>query len=88
VRAESARALASALTELAARHGATLRGSGHLWGFVLSTPCAEAVRDRCFERGLLVNAARPDVLRLMPALDVGSAEVAAMRDILGTALAG
>ena len=31
---------------------------------------AEAVRDACFELGLLVNAARANVLRLMPELSV------------------
>jgi acetylornithine/N-succinyldiaminopimelate aminotransferase len=88
VRTASAHALEAALAELAVRHGATLRGSGHLWGLVLPSRRAEQVRDRCFELGLLVNAARPDVLRFMPALDVGAEEIAAMHDLLGAALKG
>ncbi|HEY6876826.1 MAG TPA: aminotransferase class III-fold pyridoxal phosphate-dependent enzyme [Polyangiales bacterium] len=85
-RAASALALERVLRELAERHGLTLRGRGHLWGLVLPTPRAEAVRDRCFERGLLINAARPNVLRLMPALDVGAEPLRALAEILETAL--
>ncbi|MET0341699.1 MAG: aminotransferase class III-fold pyridoxal phosphate-dependent enzyme [Polyangiales bacterium] len=86
VREASARKLAAALGTLAARHGLTLRGRGHLWALALPTPRAEAVRDAAFARGLLVNAARPHVLRLMPALDVGADEIAEMATRLDAAL--
>jgi len=86
--AESSRRLERSLCAVAANHGGTLRGSGHLWGLVLPSARAELVRDRCFELGLLVNAARPDVLRLMPALDVGAEEIAVMAETLSAALEG
>lgn len=47
-----------------------VRGAGLLWALKLTDDRAEAVRDACFELGLLVNAARPNVLRLMPELSV------------------
>jgi acetylornithine/N-succinyldiaminopimelate aminotransferase len=86
LREDSAHALEQSLRTLASRHGLALRGRGHLWGLVLPTPRAEAVRDRAFALGLLVNAARPDVLRLMPALDVDPTLVADMAELLSEAL--
>jgi 4-aminobutyrate aminotransferase-like enzyme len=53
---------------------------------VLPTPRAELVRDRCFEAGLLVNAARPNVIRLMPALDIAAPELEAAESMLSAAL--
>jgi acetylornithine/N-succinyldiaminopimelate aminotransferase len=85
-RAESSRVLEAALRKLAERHRLHLRGRGHLWGLVLDRPRAEAIRDACFERGLLINAARPNVLRFMPALNVDAEEVEAMATILDAAL--
>ncbi|MDB4986935.1 MAG: acetylornithine and succinylornithine aminotransferase [Myxococcaceae bacterium] len=86
LREASARSLQEALQQVAGDHGLTLRGRGHLWGLVLPEAGAEAVRDRCFELGLLINAARPNVLRLMPALDVGAHEIAQMQELLARAL--
>lgn len=40
-----------------------------------------------FECGLLINAARPNVLRLMPALDVSNEHIAELRELLVKALA-
>ena len=85
-RQESSAQLASSLAQLADKHGLTLRGRGHLWALVLPHAKAEAVRDRCFASGLLINAARPQVLRLMPALDVRSDEIAEMHALLDKAL--
>ena len=64
------------LRALAGRHGGSVRGCGLLWAVELPTPCAEAVRDKCFENGLILNAARPQVLRLMPSLRVTADEIA------------
>ena len=86
LRQESARTLAQALGEVADAHGLTLRGRGHLWALVLPSARADAVRERAFARGLLVNAPRPCVLRLMPALDVGAREIARMQALLDEAL--
>jgi acetylornithine/N-succinyldiaminopimelate aminotransferase len=86
-RAEHAELLERSLAELAARHGLSLRGRGFLWALVLAEPRAQSVRERAFTAGLLLNAARPDVLRLMPSLEVSSAEIAEMSDLLSQALA-
>lgn len=87
LRKESAAALERTLRALAMEHGLGVRGRGHLWALLLDRPRAEQVRDRAFELGLLINAPRPDVLRLMPALDVGSEELALLQSSLGRALA-
>jgi acetylornithine/N-succinyldiaminopimelate aminotransferase len=86
-RAESSRQLKRALAGLAAQAGAELRGRGHLFGLVLPEARAERVRDRAFDLGLLINAARPNVLRLMPALDVEAERIDEMAALLGQALA-
>jgi acetylornithine/N-succinyldiaminopimelate aminotransferase len=88
LRRESSTALETALRALAVEHGAELRGRGHLWALVLPRPDAVSVRDRAFERGLLVNAARPNVLRFMPALDVETEHSAEMAAMLGPLLRG
>ena len=82
LREESARYLEAALATVARSTRSTLRGRGHLWALVLERPCAELVRDRAFERGLLVNAPRPHVLRFMPALDVTRDHVDEMARVL------
>jgi acetylornithine/N-succinyldiaminopimelate aminotransferase len=52
---------------------------------------ATEVADLALERGLLVNAPRPDSLRFMPALTVTDEEidhmVGILHSVLGTALA-
>jgi len=90
--AADARAVSSARLEfqlraIAAEVGASVRGRGHLWGLLLPAPTAEAVTRRAFEAGLLLNAPRPGILRLMPALTVTAAEIDAMADLLRAALA-
>jgi acetylornithine/N-succinyldiaminopimelate aminotransferase len=74
------------LQALAARYGGQVRGRGLLWAIELPAPCAEAVRDACFDNGLILNAARPQVLRLMPSLRVTTDEIASMLDILAATL--
>jgi acetylornithine/N-succinyldiaminopimelate aminotransferase len=81
-REASSRYLEAKLGLVARRLGATVRGRGHLFAIVLPSARAEAIRDRAFERGLLVNAARPNVLRFMPSLVVSAAEIDAMGEIL------
>jgi acetylornithine/N-succinyldiaminopimelate aminotransferase len=53
----------------------------------LSAPRAAAIVERAFERGLLLNAPRPDVLRFMPALNVSRAEIDEMVATLDALLA-
>jgi acetylornithine/N-succinyldiaminopimelate aminotransferase len=83
---ERALELGTALRELASRHAATLRGRGFLWAIELPAPTAAKVRDACFEAGLLVNAARPNAVRLMPSLRTSSAEIEQACRILDTAM--
>lgn len=85
-REASAAYLEEALRRLSAKHALGLRGAGHLWGLLLPEERAASVRERAFALGLLVNAARPNVIRLMPALDVGQAEIDEMAELLTRAL--
>ena len=52
-----------------------VRGRGLWYGVVLATDCAVAVERAARERGVLVNAVRPDVLRLAPPLIVTESEI-------------
>ncbi|WEH42758.1 acetylornithine transaminase [Streptomyces sp. AM 2-1-1] len=65
-----------------------VRGSGLLLGIVLTGPHAPQVQQAAQAAGLLVNAPAPDVVRLMPPLIIGDAEVdaflAGLRDALDT----
>ena len=76
------------LRALAARYGGSVRGRGLLWAIELPAARAEAVRDACFENGLIINAARPHVLRLMPSLRVAADEIASMLHTLDAAVRG
>ncbi|MGW2694325.1 acetylornithine transaminase [Streptomyces sp. NPDC001296] len=54
-----------------------VRGAGLLLGIVLSEPLAQQVQQAAQDAGLLVNAPAPNVVRLMPPLNLGDDEVAA-----------
>jgi len=90
------------LVENAARRGAELRGiiegidsplidgvrgRGLLIGVGLSAPVAGAVVAAAQERGLIVNAANPETVRIAPALTIGDAELAEFRELFAAALA-
>lgn len=90
------------LVENAARRGAELReillgidsplivgvrGRGLLVGVALSAPVAGAVVDAAQERGLIINAANPETVRIAPALNIGDVELAEFRDLFAAALA-
>lgn len=59
-----------------------VRGAGLLLGIVLTEPVAPQVQQAAQDAGLLVNAPAPDVVRLMPALVIGDAEVDALLQAL------
>jgi acetylornithine/N-succinyldiaminopimelate aminotransferase len=86
---ERAAQMAAVLGRHAQRIGGVVRGAGLLQALVLAQPVAarvvEAARSLAPE-GLLINAARPDALRLMPALNVTAEEIALMDALLGRAL--
>ncbi|MGV9507738.1 acetylornithine transaminase [Streptomyces tendae] len=50
---------------------AHVRGAGLLLGIVLTEPLAAHVQQAAQDAGILVNAPAPDVVRLMPALNLG-----------------
>ncbi|MFP1628296.1 acetylornithine transaminase [Streptomyces sp. 5K101] len=59
-----------------------VRGSGLLLGIVLTGPLAPKVQQAAQDAGFLVNAPAPDVVRLMPPLIIGDAEVDAFLQAL------
>jgi acetylornithine/N-succinyldiaminopimelate aminotransferase len=65
---------------------AAVRGRGLLRGIVLRDPIAAAVADAALDAGFIINAPKPDVLRLAPPLIVTSAQlhtfVAVLPDLL------
>lgn len=56
----------------------SVRGAGLLLGIVLTEPAAPLVQQAAQERGFLVNAAVPQVVRLAPPLIIGDGEVDAL----------
>jgi acetylornithine/N-succinyldiaminopimelate aminotransferase len=55
-------------------HG-EVRGRGLLLALALSHGNADKIVASAFERGLIINAPRPDTLRFMPSLTVTQAEI-------------
>ena len=80
------RYLEQRLAPICREHGVGLRGRGLLWALVLPEPSAEAIVARCFGQGLLINAPRPNLLRLMPSLRVSETEIDALTGMLQSAL--
>jgi len=67
------------LEEVARKYGhAPPRGRGLLWALPLSQPIGPAIVRAALQEGLLINSPQPDLLRLMPALNVTTAEVGEM----------
>lgn len=65
-----------------------MRGEGLLLGVALTAPVAPKVAEAALARGFIVNAARPDTVRLAPPLVLTTAQadtfVAALPEILDT----
>ncbi|MBO7937988.1 acetylornithine transaminase [Streptomyces sp. S9] len=59
-----------------------VRGAGLLLGIVLTEPLAPQVQQAAQEAGFLVNAPAPDVVRLMPPLNLGDDETDALLQAL------
>jgi acetylornithine/N-succinyldiaminopimelate aminotransferase len=59
-----------------------VRGAGLLLGIVLNEPLAPQVQQAAQDAGFLVNAPAPDVVRLMPPLNIGDAQVDAFLQAL------
>ncbi|MFG3204494.1 acetylornithine transaminase [Streptomyces sp. NPDC048192] len=60
----------------------SVRGAGLLLGIVLTGPHAQQAQAAAQEAGFLVNAPAPDVVRLMPPLNITDAEVGAFLQAL------
>ena len=65
-----------------------VRGSGLLRGIVLACPIAAAVNDAMLDAGWIINAPRPDVLRVAPPLIVGEYQLDAFAAALDIVLRG
>jgi acetylornithine/N-succinyldiaminopimelate aminotransferase len=80
--------LVARLEELSGQlgHGA-VRGRGLLLALALTRGDAAKVVDAAMDRGLLVNAPRPDTIRFMPALNVSRDEIDRMVALLEPCLA-
>ena len=79
--------LAKRLHALSARHGCgEVRGMGLLLALDLKRDIAPDVAALAMQRGLLLNAPRPDSLRFMPALTVSNAEIDRMTDVLDSVM--
>ncbi|WP_149085743.1 MULTISPECIES: acetylornithine transaminase [Microbacterium] len=65
---------------------AGVRGRGLLVGVALTQPVAGAVVAAAQDRGLIVNAANPETVRVAPALTIGDAELAEFRELFTAAL--
>ena len=82
--------LRAGLDQLSSNRGDGLvsatRGSGLWLGVVLTRAAAAEVESAAARRGLLVNAVRPDVLRLAPPLIVTAAEIDEAVGILASAI--
>ncbi len=79
------RRLRDALAGLPGVHG--VRGAGLLLAVELAGPTAATAARSALEAGLLVNAVRPDTLRMAPSLLVSDHEVDEAVGILGAVLA-
>ena len=74
------------LSVVCREHGLALRGRGLLWALVLPDARGSQVVEVCFSGGLLINAPRPNLLRLMPSLRVSDAEIDQLVAILQGAM--
>jgi acetylornithine/N-succinyldiaminopimelate aminotransferase len=63
-----------------------VRGRGLLQAVILVKPIAPAVVDAALDAGFVINAPRPDVLRLAPALIISAAELDSFLSVLPSLL--
>lgn len=79
--------LRAGLLELSTRYAlGDVHGAGLLLALSLPKPLAAELVDAAYDRGLLLNAARPDRLRFMPALNITLDEIERMLTVLDSAL--
>jgi acetylornithine/N-succinyldiaminopimelate aminotransferase len=78
--------VSSAITKLRHRLITGVRGRGLLQAVILDKPVAPAVVDAALAAGFVINAPRPDVLRLAPALIISAAELDRFINVLPSLL--
>lgn len=84
---EMGESLRYGLEQLSLKYGlGEVRGAGLLLALVLSDAKGDAIVEKAREQGLIINAARPDTLRFMPALNVTLDEIAICLGILDQVL--
>jgi acetylornithine/succinyldiaminopimelate/putrescine aminotransferase len=64
-----------------------IRGKGLILGIEMTIDVADVIKA-CMEKGLLAASAGPNVLRLVPPLIIGEADVDAALEILDAVLEG
>jgi acetylornithine aminotransferase len=73
--------------ELSTLPGLTeVRGKGLLLGLVFDRPIAKDIESAALHLGLLINAVRPNVIRLAPPLNISRAETLEAVQILQSAI--
>ena len=86
---ERGRQLEAGLHALSVRHAlGGVRGRGLLWALDLDRGIGDDVVRTARDRGLLVNAPQPGILRFMPPLNVSSSEIGCALGILDSVLGG
>ncbi|MFO0990028.1 MAG: acetylornithine transaminase [Alphaproteobacteria bacterium] len=86
--AETGAYLTARLEDLSRQRGCGgVRGRGLLLALDLKRPIGTQLVERARDKGLLINAPRPDCLRFMPALTVSRSEIDLMIAILGGVMA-
>jgi acetylornithine/N-succinyldiaminopimelate aminotransferase len=78
--------LAATIMELGHPLITGVRGRGLLQAMILAQPIAPAVVDAALAAGFVINAPKPDVLRLAPALIVSSAQLDSFGSVLPSLL--
>ena len=79
--------LRTGLREVAEEFGlGEVRGKGLLYALKLPDGNASEVCERAFNLGLLINPARPDIVRFMPSLRVTQAQIREMLELLRLSL--
>jgi acetylornithine aminotransferase len=78
--------LTRAILQLDHRLITGVRGRGLLQAVILAEPIAAAVVDAALAAGFVINAPRPDVLRLAPPLIISSAELDSFFSVLPSLL--
>jgi acetylornithine/N-succinyldiaminopimelate aminotransferase len=56
-------------------HLGEVRGAGLLLALILPNANGDTIVELARDKGLIINAARPDTLRFMPALNVSADEI-------------